>query len=198
MEWTKERQRTKTLIRFTLADVKRGCKSMTSYRNFISATDHGRLSWRTARSKRKDGESRDCKWVKVRSLLILPSISVVTDAALFQFQQFRDGNERYKYRNVLWQMQPRWGQMVEFLSFTKNDSVKCVAVIVPSAHTSNWIPTKAVGSGPQSIKNVNRLDSLQVVDLTALTTLAGRVPMSSQGSMVVFDTSNGVLIQEQE
>jgi hypothetical protein len=78
------------------------------------------------------------------------------------------------------------------------DSVKCVAVIVPSADTSNWIPTKAVGSGLQSIKNANRLDSLQVVDLTALTTLAGRVPMSSQGSMVVFDTSNGVPNQEQE
>lgn len=87
---------------------------------------------------------------------------------------------------------------MEFLSFTMKDSVKCVAVIVPSADTSNWIPMKAVGSGLQSIKNVNRLDSLQVVDLTALTTLAGRVPMSSQGSMVVFDTSNGVLNQEQE
>ncbi|KAJ9092704.1 hypothetical protein QFC20_007305 [Naganishia adeliensis] len=178
VEWTEERQRTKTLIRFTLADVKRDCKGMTSYRNFISATDHGRLSWRTARSQREDGERRDCSWAK--------------------FQQFRDGNERYKYRDVLWQMQPRWGQILEFLSFNMNGCVKCVAVIAPSADTSNWIPTKPVGSGPQLIKNVNRPNPIQVVDLTALTTLAGRVPMSAQGSVVVFDTSNGVLNQEQE
>lgn len=114
-----------------------------------------------------------------------------------QFQQFRDGNERFKYRDVLWSMQPPWGQILEFLSFTLNGSVKCVAVIAPPADTSNWIPTKPEGLGPQLIKNVKRLDPIQVVDLTSLTTLAGRFPLSAQSSMVVFDTSNGLLNQDQ-
>lgn len=53
VEWTEERERTKTLIRFTLADVKRNCKDVSSYRSFISASDHGRLSWRTAKTSAK-------------------------------------------------------------------------------------------------------------------------------------------------
>lgn len=66
--WTEERQRSGTLIRFKLADVKRRCIDLASYRTFISATDFGRLSWRTIRSKREGGEGRDCSWTKVSSV----------------------------------------------------------------------------------------------------------------------------------
>jgi hypothetical protein len=66
--WTKERQRSNTLIRYNMADAKRLCLEMTSYRTFASATDYGRLSFRTKRSWREGGESRDCSWTKARAM----------------------------------------------------------------------------------------------------------------------------------
>lgn len=83
--WTEERQRVNTLIRFSLKDVKRRCVDVVSYRTFISASDYGRLSWRTARSKKEAGAGRDCSWTKVRRLyrggrladLLVTSVSAI-------------------------------------------------------------------------------------------------------------------------
>lgn len=96
-----------------------------------------------------------------------------------------------------WKETERWGEIQEFLSFDWEGTTRCAAVIMPCREdTVNWTPGRPKGTGPQFVKTDNRPQPLQVVDLKALITIAGRVPRPGLKGMVVFDTSRGLLDPE--
>lgn len=96
-----------------------------------------------------------------------------------------------------WKETERWGEIQEFLSFDWEGTTRCAAVIMPCREdTVNWTPGRSKGTGPQFVKTDNRSQPLQVVDLKALITIAGRVPRPGLKGMVVFDTSRGLLDPE--
>lgn len=97
----------------------------------------------------------------------------------------------------MWVEYERWGEILEFLSFEWKGLTRCVAVISACREdTLNWIPGRPEGTGPQFFKTDNRVQSLQVVDLKALITIAGRVPRPGLKGMIVFETSRGLLDPE--
>ncbi|KAJ9115199.1 hypothetical protein QFC20_001066 [Naganishia adeliensis] len=85
----------------------------------------------------------------------------------------------------------------KILSFDWEGTTRCAAVIMPCREdTVDWTPGRPKGTGPQFVKTDNRPQPLQVVDLKALITIAGRVPRPGLKGMVVFDTSRGLLDPE--
>lgn len=90
-----------------------------------------------------------------------------------------------------------WGEIKEFLSFRWQGALHCVALISPCPEvTINWIPGLAKGTGPQFFKISSRELPLQVVDIKALISNAGRIPRPGLKGMIVFDTSSGHLDPE--
>jgi hypothetical protein len=63
--------------------------------------------------------------------------------------------------------------------------------IQPAFISGNWLPGKFEGESPQ-LMGSKKLP-LQVVGLTAIVTVAGRVPLSGTTGTVIFDISNGLL-----
>jgi hypothetical protein len=80
---------------------------------------------------------------------------------------------------------------MEFLTFQWQGGMKCVCVIQPAFISGNWLPGRFEREGPQ-LMGSKKLP-LQVVGLTAIVTVAGRVPLSGTTGTVIFDISNGLL-----
>jgi hypothetical protein len=65
IEWSRFRQESGTLVRYTKKDVTNPALDLKSWRSFLSSADHARRVWRTSRSKREGSQSRCCSWAKV-------------------------------------------------------------------------------------------------------------------------------------
>lgn len=64
-EWTPARQMSGSLIRYTINDIRRRTVNLKSWRSFRASSDQSRCTWRTKRSCRESGDSRDTSWAKV-------------------------------------------------------------------------------------------------------------------------------------
>jgi hypothetical protein len=92
-----------------------------------------------------------------------------------------------------WQEGIGWGEVREFLSYEWGGKIKCVAIIDTAKVKSNWIPGKPPGVEPQLLHRHPARPTIQVVDLKAVTSVAGRVPRKGESGMIVFDITNGLL-----
>lgn len=64
-EWTAARQTSKSLVRYSVDDIKGGAVNLKSWRSFKASNDQSRCTWRTKRSCRESDDSRDTSWAKV-------------------------------------------------------------------------------------------------------------------------------------
>jgi hypothetical protein len=110
-----------------------------------------------------------------------------------QFQQYRDINAAQRNKEPEWVKENCWGEVQEFLSFMWEGVLKCVAVIKVATIKSGWIPGSEPGTGPQLLFRSPQQPAIQVVDLKAVISVAGRVPRTGESGMIVFDISGGLL-----
>lgn len=107
---------------------------------------------------------------------------------------FEDRRARSFYVEAEWIQKPKQGQITEFLSFEWNRESLWVAV-VQGWVTRNWLEGYEQGEGPQSL--ISKEGRLDVVEVTALEAIAGRVQMGSEGRCeVIFNLSTGSLAVE--
>jgi hypothetical protein len=108
---------------------------------------------------------------------------------------FEDRRARSFYVEAEWVKKPRHGQVQEFLSFKWNGESLWVAVI-QAWGTKNWLEGYESGEGPQLL--LTKLPRLDVVEVTALEEIAGRVQVNSAGERqeVIFEISSGSLAAE--
>ncbi|KAJ9096484.1 hypothetical protein QFC20_006427 [Naganishia adeliensis] len=176
-EWTAARQMSNSLVRYSVGAIKEEAVNLKSWRSFKASNAQSRCTWRTKRSCRESGDSRDTSWAN--------------------FRQVHDTRAKYSSGEAVWKVTERWGEIQEFLSFDWEGTTRCVAVIMPCREdTVNWIPGRPKGTGPQFVKADNRSRPLQVVDVKALITIAGGVPRPGLKGIIVFDTSRGLLDPE--
>lgn len=107
---------------------------------------------------------------------------------------FEDRRARSFYVEAEWIRKPKQGQITEFLSFEWNGESLWVAVI-QAWSTQNWLEGYEAGEGPQLL--LSKEARMDVVEVSALEAISGRVQVESEGHHeVIFNLSIGSLAAE--
>jgi hypothetical protein len=90
-----------------------------------------------------------------------------------------------------------FGKIIQFLSFNWKGQEEIWVAVIRGWYTENWFKNSPVGEGPQRLKNSR--EWLDIVEVTALEAMAGRIRMKGavEGEVeIAFETSSGSLKAE--
>jgi hypothetical protein len=110
-----------------------------------------------------------------------------------QFKQSEDVRAKRYNVDALFKTNNCWGEVRGLLSYEWEGETRCLAFIHPAKVKESWSPGKAAEGGPQLLHRPPGKPSIQIVDLKAVTSVAGRVSRAGNSGKVIFDIANGML-----
>lgn len=165
----------------------------TAWDAYDSDSDDGEQRYRCERMRAAGEGLRDASWATVSDQInASPRNSVQTTV---KYMQMIDMNNRFRNRDARFERAQQWGKVVKFLAFDWEGEEIRVAVL-ESYRTHPWY--NGVVEGPRGVlgHDGGANGGLQVVDLSSLDAVLGRIPRIKyriQGRKMIVVSSKDVV-----